>query len=156
MNIFVLDNDVQKAAQYHVDKHVVKMPLETAQILSSALRLNGVDSNDLYRLTHKHHPCVKWAASNRDNFNWLCKFGYQICNEYTYRYGKLHKSFDVICRAEGLQDYINHLGIMTQHPKAMPQKYNVGDVVESYRQYYINEKRHLANWKKRDKPDWWK
>lgn len=72
MNIFILDTNPKIAAQYHVDKHVVKMILETAQLLCSAHWLNGSEAP--YKLTHKNHPCAIWTRECVENYNWLCIF----------------------------------------------------------------------------------
>ena len=90
MNIFYLDKNPKLCAQYHVDRHVVKMILETAQLLSTAHWLTGGEGP--YRATHKNHPSAIWARSNKSNYNWLCKLGLELCEEYTYRYGKIHKT----------------------------------------------------------------
>ena len=69
MNIFVLDEDVEKCAEYHCDKHVIKMILESAQMMSAVVRLNGHDTG--YKLTHKNHPCTIWARKSLSNYIWL-------------------------------------------------------------------------------------
>ena len=65
MNIFVLDNDPFKAAEYQCDKHVVKMVLETAQLLCSA------HETAPYKRTHYNHPCAIWTRSSLSNYMWL-------------------------------------------------------------------------------------
>ena len=94
MNIFVLDKNPYKAARYHCDKHIVKMTLETAQILSSALTLIGVPHNG-YKPTHVRHPCVLWAVDLR-NWVWLRELGRALASEYTRRYQRDHSSLLVI------------------------------------------------------------
>ena len=72
MNIFYLDHDPRIAAKYHCDKHVVKMILESAQMLATAHRV--VDKNDddiLYREAYKNHPSTKWVRSNLYHYTWL-------------------------------------------------------------------------------------
>ena len=90
MNIFVTDNCPIKSAKFLDDKRVVKMCLETAQILSSALRLNGYNGDDVYKLTHKNHPVVIWAAKTRLNYLWLLEHFHALCSEYNTRYGREH------------------------------------------------------------------
>ena len=78
MNIFFLDPDPRLAAQYHCDKHVVKMVLETAQLLSGVVHLNNPADRripDLYSLTHANHPCAVWARAKLDNYAWLYQLG---------------------------------------------------------------------------------
>jgi hypothetical protein len=95
MNIFVLDNDTRLAALYHCDKHVVKMILETAQLLCTAHReLDGDERAarlSFYRATHKNHPCAKWARETRANYLWLYDLLKWLLHEYTFRYSKVHK-----------------------------------------------------------------
>lgn len=91
MNIFVTHKDAALSASYLDDKRVVKMCLETAQILSTALRLNGYTHDDVYKATHIHHPVVKWASETRLNYLWLLEHFQALCSEYTERYGKEHK-----------------------------------------------------------------
>jgi len=161
MNIFFLDYDTQKCAQYHCDKHVVKMILETAQLLcgvhhmTDQMTTNNRPSTDQvpYKLSHKNHPCAIWSRESLSNYLYLCDLGLELCKEYTYRYGKKHKSQDVIewC-------LINKPNIIdknfTTPPKAMPDEYKVNDVIESYRNYYRGAKKSFAVWKYRNLPEW--
>ena len=96
MNIFVLDYDIKKCARYHCDKHVVKMILESAQMLSATVRLNGV--NQGYAITHKNHPCSKWARESISNWKWLRKLASELNREYKFRFERKnnHKSYDLI------------------------------------------------------------
>ena len=154
MNIFFLDFDTKKCAQYHCDKHVVKMILETAQLLCGAHHTTDSQYGDIpYKLSHKNHPCSIWVRESLSNYLYLCDLGLELCKEYTYRYGKRHKSQDVIewC-------ITNKLNIVdkgfTEPPKAMPDEYKVVDVVESYRNYYRGAKSDFAVWKNREVPNW--
>ena len=177
MNIFYLDNDVEKCVEMHNDKHCVKMILEYAQLLSTAHRvidgveLNGLsasgrkkkfwtlgDSRDytLYKATHIHHPSAIWVRQSDKNYRWLHNLLRFLCAEYTYRYGKIHK-----VERDGLLASLYSLpmsipyGDFTEPTPAMPDDCKVpGDSVASYRKYYINNKTHLASWKKRDVPSW--
>jgi len=154
MNIFFLDEDVKKCAQYHVDKHVVKMILETAQLLCGVHHVTTHDTSHVpYKLSHKNHPCSIWCRESLSNYLYLCELGLELCKEYTYRYGKRHKSQDVIewC-------LINKPNIpdieFTEPAKAMPDEYKVKSVVESYRNYYVGAKSGFAIWKNIEKPFW--
>ena len=149
MNIFVLDRDVRKCAEYHNDKHVVKMILESAQLLCGVHHMVEENTDEVpYRLSHKNHPCSIWARGNISNYLWLCELGLELCKEYSYRYGKRHKSQDVIewCLTNPPslpeEDF-------TEPPKAMPEEYKVNDVVQSYRNYYIGDKKYFSKWKKK-------
>lgn len=159
MNIFYVDRNPRQAARMLCDKHVVKMVLETAQILSTALRMHGADDAELYKPTHQNHPCVKWAADARPNFVWLFLHGMALCDEYTHRYGKKHKSEAVILRC-GRGEYVDGLpykGAMRDPPQCMPDVYTGDDAVQAYRAYYLFEKAHIAKWDRgRNPPTWWK
>jgi hypothetical protein len=155
MNIFFLDYDVQKCAKYHVDKHVVKMILETAQLLCGVHHATDQLSTDQvpYKLSHKNHPCSIWTRESLSNYLYLCELGLELSKEYTYRYGKRHKSQDVIEWCLINKPNIKDIGF-TNPPKAMPDEYKVNSLTESYRNYYIGEKSRFANWKNREKPFW--
>jgi len=155
MNIFVLDLDPKVAACYHCDKHVVKMILETAQILSTVIQ-NHVDTEDfLYKPTHKNHPCVLWAGKSYENLMWLYNLGISLCDEYTYRYNKVHKTRAII---ERCYDYISDIFYteigLTKFAQAMPEQYRNEDVVKAYRNYYIGEKSNMLKYTKTEKPEW--
>ena len=146
MNIFVVDTDPRKAAQSLCDKHVVKMVLETAQILSTV-------SGGPYRPTHANHPCVIWAGSTRRNYLWLVEHGLELCREYTRRYGKIHKCQVVIESLANPPTEITRVGL-TPFVQCMPEEYRGPDVVEAYRRYYHADKSQFATWKTQP-PSWW-
>lgn len=155
MNIFFLDMDVKKCAEHHCDKHVVKMILETAQLLCGAHHMTDKVTDQVpYKLSHKNHPCSIWVRESLTNYLYLCELGLELCKEYTHRYGKRHKSQEVIewCVTNKVQ--ICDKGL-TEPPKAMPDEYKVKDVVESYRNYYIGAKSGFATWKNREIPSWY-
>ena len=155
MNIFYLDRSVIKCARDHNDKHVVKMILETAQLLCGAHWATGGSAP--YKLSHKNHPCAIWVRSNMENYIWLCMLGRELCNEYTRRYGKHHKTSEII-----IWCCVNHPNIpegkFFDPPLAMPDTCKVANnAILSYRNYYMSqEKQKIASWKKkREKPDWY-
>jgi hypothetical protein len=178
MNIFYLDINPQIAAKYHVDKHCVKMILESAQLLCTAHRiLDGIgpvkvynpETNRsvtrywipderqelLYSATHVNHPSAIWCRASDKNYDWLWKLMRELCTEYTYRYEKIHK-----CEGSGLLDKLHELpknipiGTFTYPTPAMPDQYKIpGDGVQSYRNYYIGEKQRMFSWKKRPVPE---
>ncbi len=152
MNIFVLDKDIETCAQYHCDKHVVKMILESVQILCTALNKKGFATP--YRSTHQKHPCVLWAEASYDNFNWLKNLTLALNDEYRYRFERQndHKSIAVLSE-------IDHYGFerrgLTEFAQAMPEEYKVqGSAVEAYRKFYLGEKMHFAKWTRRTVPHW--
>ena len=151
MNIFILDKEVEKCAEYHCDKHVIKMILESAQMLSAVVRLNGHDIG--YKLTHKNHPCTIWARESLSNYNWLVRLTRLLNYEYRYRYDKdvNHKSYDLVKTLPTPK--IPDIGL-TAFAQAMPDQYKNENVVKAYRDYYINEKSNFLTWTKRKKPTW--
>lgn len=150
MNIFILDMDVCKCVEYYIDKHVIKMILESAQMLCTAHWIAG--SRAPYKKTHYNHPCAKWTRESLSNYKWLCKLALQICKEFTYRRGKIHKTQYVIewC-IENLPN-IEDKGL-TKFVLAMPNQYKCECPVESYRRYYVGEKRKIASYTKRNWPE---
>ena len=96
MNIFILDTDPKLCAQYHNDKHVVKMILETAQLLCGVHHMLETKLEIPYKLSHKNHPCSIWVRECLENYVWLCDLGIELCLEYTHRYGKRHNSHAII------------------------------------------------------------
>ena len=158
MNIFFLDWDVNKCAQYHLDKHSTKMILEYSQILCGVHHMtdqvNRLSTDQIpYKLSHKNHPCSIWARESLSNYLYLCELGLELSNEYTYRYGKRHKSTEVIMWCVSNRPNIPDKGF-TEPPKAMPDEYKVKDVIESYRNYYRGAKSGFATWKNREIPEW--
>ncbi len=154
MNIFVLDEDPQIAATYHCDKHVVKMLLETVQLLSTARIEHGAEAP--YRATHRKHPCSIWAAKSRENYAWLVNLGLGLDQEYTRRFGKQHLSGIRLREILKPPEDMPSLGL-TPFAQAMPDIHRrPGDAVSAYRTYYINEKARFAVWGRGGKtPDWW-
>ena len=158
MNIFYLDKDPVKAAQSQVNRHNIKMILESAQLLCTAHHMcpKHEPPSKFYRKTHYNHPSAIWTRESSDNYKWLCEHAIALCNEYTHRYGKIHASREII---EWCRDHIPDLPEIGPTPVrlAMPDEYKTDDPVESYRKYYYYDKRKniQCEWKKRDPPDWW-
>ena len=154
MNIFILDSNQELCAQYHCDKHVSKMILETAQIMSTVMHKKNVKGP--YLPTHSKHPCVLWAEESISNYRWLGELGYELNKEYMFRYNKKspHASKKIIATCMDFK--FSDKGI-TNFPQAMPNKYKVsGDAIKAYREFYKGEKAHFAKWTKRSIPDWFK
>lgn len=148
MNIFVLDRDPEVAASYMCDSHVVKMIVESCQLLSThdrfAEKLPVTD--DRYKITHQNHPCSRCLASHWNRY-WLAMHLDALLEEYTKRFGKIHKCEALYHR------YWSHMYqvypvereatiLNTSLPKCVPAKFRIKgdaieDVVASYRQYYI-------------------
>jgi len=169
MNIFVLHRNPKNCAQLHCDKHVVKMILETAQLLYTCLWVIGVEYGNIldliddapltlsgakgYKPTHKKHPCVLWLCESTGNYEWLCNLGIELCREYTYRYGKIHSTQIHI---EWLTTHCPNINKtrLTKFKMAMPDIYKSLDVIEAYKAYYNGEKT-FATWTKRPIPAWY-
>jgi hypothetical protein len=152
MNIFVLDKNIEKCAEFHCDQHVVKMILESVQMLCTALNKKGISTP--YKSTHINHPCVVWVEYSFKNFCWLKNLTIALNNEYRFRFEKDvdHKSISVLHQITE-HDYENR-GI-TEFAQAMPDIYKVpGDPIKAYRQFYSGEKMSFAKWTKRSIPYW--
>ena len=178
MNIFYLDPNPRVCAEMHNNKHCVKMILEYAQLLSTAHRvLDGTISigtsatgrkktsyiiedhrnSVLYSATHINHPSAIWVRKGVQNYMWLAELLEELCGEYTYRYGKVHK-----VQRDGLMQLLKNefpknlpIAPFTEPTPAMPDDVKVaGDSIKSYRNYYRQNKTHLADWKNRPVPQW--
>ena len=165
MNIFVLDNNIQKCAQYHCDKHVGKMLLESCQLLCTAHHvLDGDNKREgiLYKSTHKAHPASIWCREKVDNYIWLYHLARHLSEEYTKRYHKVHLSWKrhskVLSMPPSAQIDVSRISRFepSPHPLCMPDEYKIeGDTVQSYRNYYLHEKSDFAQWNHSPKPPWW-
>ena len=158
MNIFYLDRDPKIAAQMMCDKHVVKMILESAQMLSTSHRVldgdKNADEKGLYKMVHKNHPSTIWTRSSFHNYRWLWQHFAALLEEYTYRYGKTHASFrlrDSLLRPPKNISLIDAGG---DPPQCMPPYCKGDDTVMAYQTYYILEKSRFAKWTKRSIPEW--
>ena len=159
MNIFYFYPCPVLSAQSQPDKMLVKMPLETAQMLSTAHReLDGyeyADANNLYKRAYWNHPCTIWARETKQNYLWLYRHFIALGNEYYYRYQKRHASLVKLSYPLGMPPKNIPEGNLTPPALAMPDQYKTKDPVESYRNYCIAEKTY-AQWNKnRPKPNWW-
>lgn len=156
MNIFVLSDNPYEAAQMQCDKHVVKMVLETAQMLSTAHHLCGNPDPIMYRATHKNHPCSVWARASKANYKWLYNHFLGLCQEYTHRYGKVHLCESKL--AQVLNKYPEMIKSEEQTPFALamsahPECMVKDDPVSSYRKYYKTKDFDMI-WTNRQVPDW--
>ena len=179
MNIFVVDKDPVIAAQSLCDKHIVKMIVESGQMLSTAHRvLDGDEWTDygkngrrikrwrlkddredyLWKASFVRHPCTVWTMENSINYNWHWQHAYALCKEYTSRYNKTHSSEPLIKKLRKEPDRLSIIypHSMTEFAQAMPDKYKVkGNAVQAYRNYYNGEKSEFAKWPEGKTPDWW-
>lgn len=151
MNIFWLDKNPEVNVKYYLDKHVVKMITEYAQLLSTACRLSGVPCG--YKVSHIKHPCAIWVRSSLSNWRYLKELSSYLHEEYKYRYGinKTHKAYSVILNLK--EPMIIDKGFTTP-PQCMPFTYKGEDYIIAYRNYYIGEKAYIAKWTGREVPSW--
>lgn len=174
MNLFVLDRDPKLAAQAHCDVHVVKMVLETAQLLSTAhaffgeatyteaggWRLRGLP---VYCPTHQNHPCAVWVREAPGNYMWAERLLEHLLNEYQRRYGdaakKRHKTWGVLpaLRSPPVALQLAFPGrpdAMTPFALAMPEQHRGPDPVAAYRAYYCADKASIAKYRLGGAPEW--
>ena len=163
MNIFVTDPDPIQSALNLPDKHIVKMPLETCQMLAIIYsdwyygvgQLHKLDGTP-YRTAHgafRNHPCTQWAAANQYNLAWLIRHGQALCAEYTARYNKQHACAPAILEADYIYkrcfdhfaDEMYHK--VTSFTRAMPESIKYDDTISTITAYkrYLNTKPWLAS-----------
>jgi len=156
MNLFYVEKEPVAAAQALCDKHVVKMILETAQMLSTAHRLSETPQAPfVYKMTHKNHPSTKWLRSSQVAYRWGLEHLEALFAEYSHRYGKIHKT-----EIEKFQ----HLKIIPQDlpqapfvdpPQCMYDECRGADTVAAYRAYYRTRRKEIdMRWSKRAVPTW--
>lgn len=155
MNIFVLDLDVVKCAEYHVDSHVRKMILESAQLLSNAHYF--ADNSFLSKKPgYLNHPCSVWTRTSKQNYEWLSSLAWELLNEFDLRFDKIHAYQDKIHWFKDCVPNLPDIGL-TDFSLAMPDYCKIeNNTVASYRNYYCIEKTHLAKWTLRQAPKWYK
>lgn len=159
MNLFWLDLDPKVNAQYHCDKHVVKMILEATQLLCTAHHTQGrllgynVDKDALYNATHENHPCAEYTRSSRRAYFYVLDYARYLSEEYQWRYGNFHKCDNLL---DGILD-TPPVGLSDQYlmnrPQCMPEVYKSANVVTSYRKYYKHDKKSILKWSRRPVPE---
>jgi hypothetical protein len=180
VNIFYVHEDTKTCAQQHVDKHVVKMILEYAQLMSTAHRvIDGVETQGLtdggrrikrwvlpdereqilYKASHINHPSAKWTRHSIHNYQWLFGLWIELMREYHYRYGKIHSSMRLAKFLKNSPTNISTNEGFSAPWRAMPEEYKVDRsdpdyTVKSYRAYYNGAKTSMFKWKNRPTPDW--
>jgi len=175
MNIFYIDESPLESARMQCDKHVVKMILESAQMLCTAHRVcegtevkvtsqngrrikswevSGEDNDVLYKATHPYHPSTVWARTYADNYQWLYSHFASLCKEYTYRYGRTHLSETRLMTALA-HCPLNVPAGRSRIALAMPSKFKEINVVKAYRKYYISKTETIdMRWTRRPRPEW--
>ena len=182
MNIFYVHKDPVIAATMLIDKHVVKMIVESAQMLSTAHRMidgtqyngktktgrnikrwrhpNSNMDNVLYKACHTGHPSTLWVMENAYNYQWLYKHMIALNDQFKLRYGHVKDHSTITLLKELLSHPPRNIPLNklpTDPTPAMPDDCKIpGDVVGSYRKYYIEHKRDFATWKSPGKmPTWY-
>ena len=157
MNIFHLDKDPLLCAKYHCDKHVVKMILETGQMLCTAYQRHYGLKDDLYKPAYPHHPMTKWVGDSGANFYFTMKLFDALLTEYKNRYNKIHKTSKIILLLNSkYKKWHNMEGDFINPPLCMPEEYKLDDYVQSYKNYYIGEKMYFAKYNYSETPYWLK
>ena len=180
MNIFFIDSHPDQAAIYMMDKHIVKMPLESAQMLSTAHRLldgkltqsdskqvyllegesllnSEIQNQKCYKVAHKAHPCTIWTIKTAGNYLYHLNFLVAMLKEYKRRYGRTHSVEKLLPFLKNIPKNISEPSVLhkiTPPPQCMPDKYKHEDLATAYRNFYAGEKFHFAKWKENDMPDW--
>ena len=154
MNIFYINEDPNIAAQELADDHIRKMQIESAQMCCTAHWMTGSEAP--YKKAHFNHPSTKWVRQSIHHYRWLVKHGLEVCSEFTKRYGKSHKTQNVLewCRIN--EPNIPDNGFV-EPPQCMPDEFKRKDTVEAYKIFYIEDKIKIKklSWKKlNNKPEW--
>jgi hypothetical protein len=159
MNIFFLSSNPTVAAKMQCDKHVVKMILETAQMLSTAHRVCDGDEyanmQGLYKRTHENHPSAVWVRSSVYSYTWTYLHLVGLLKEYTNRYSKIHATQRL---QKALRKVPSNLSCAewSVPPQCVNEQYKQESTVQAYRDYYIGEKSYMAQWKHCNTPSWYK
>tara|TARA_Y100000401_G_scaffold76438_1_gene62238 strand:+ start:2516 stop:3034 length:519 start_codon:yes stop_codon:yes gene_type:complete len=170
MNIFYLHEVPEIAAKMHCDKHVVKMVLESGQMLSTCFRLRHQYTTDenghikfipmgkmyenVYKMAHVNHPSTVWVTQSVQHWDWLYKLFCALCDEYTYRYGKIHMTDSKLRELFSTPPQFLEDNGFTPPPQCMFEEYKCEDTVQAYRQYYLGAKKGFLTYTKREKPEW--
>lgn len=168
MNLFILSRNIQECAALMFDKHLVKIILEAVQMLCTAIHILDLNSElhtkvKLYKMAHKNHPVTVWIRTSLENYLWTLDLVDAMHEEWKYRYNhpkeKMHASYLISLQLREFAPSADKFPVvgLTPFAMAMPDEYKRVDPIEAYRDYYQSpEKRRLASWKKRDKPEWFK
>ena len=155
MNIFYLNHSEAESAKALCDKHVVKMIVESTQLLCNAYPENSFPEQ--YKRTHYNHPCSIWTRDNIYNFNWLLEYALELCKEYTHRYYKVHKCYIFLCYMCSNLPELSDSSSWTVPPQVMPDEFKVkGNTVKAYRNYYHHKAETMKSfcYTNRTPPDW--
>lgn len=153
MNLFYLDANPKIAAEYHCDKHVCKMIVETAQMLSTAHHLCGHASDSIYKPAYPNHPMTVWVRTNSANYTYAYMLFCSLLSEYHTRYGKTHKSSKLVSELSMVPSRVPNSFYQSPLPLCMPDQYKIeGSPIKSYQNYYVAEKSRFARYTRRTVP----
>lgn len=155
MNIFFLHSNAKMAAIFHCDKHVVKMIIESAQLLATAHHEHGHPVS--YKPTHKNHPSAVWTRESKLHYNYVYDLAIALCKEYTKRYGKTHATEHILKKELSVAPPSLTFSGWKNPPQCMPDECKTDDTVQAYRQYYRYKKNIMVMKWNKDKayaPDW--
>ena len=154
MNIFHLHKDPKTCAEYHCDKHVVKMILETGQMLSTAYRRNFGDNEDLYKTAYPKHPMTIWVGDTGGNFKWTMQLFDELLYQYELRYNKIHKTSRILnLLNNNYTEWKEWKGLFTDPALCMPDGCKRDCYIFSYRKYYVEYKKPFARYTEVATPD---
>ena len=173
MNRFIIDHHPDAIAKQLCDEHVIKMVLEEAQMLNTAVRIHApefAEEAGLYKIAYANHPCTVWARDNRMNYKYAVRLLKAMNDEYVYRYpvkrtgepNTGHASmrhYDALVEgAKYIPDYTN---FVTPHPQCFSGlahlKTDEHWPVAAYRAFYKVDKIKFASYNKgRSMPHWMK
>ena len=157
MNIFHLHKDAEVCAKYHCDKHVVKMILETGQMLSTAYQRHCGEHLKLYKPAYQKHPMTIWVGDSLGNYLWSLDLLGHLLNQYRYRYNnKIHSTGKILNALLKLTDNVKdkfEFKSFLIPPLCMPDEYKCDNYIEAYRNYYIGEKKRFAKYTLVDTPE---
>jgi hypothetical protein len=154
MNIFYIDPNPITAAQQLADDHIRKMQIESAQMCCTTHWMTGSEAP--YKRAHYNHPSTKWTRESIQHYRWLVAHGLEICNEFVKRYGKRHKTQDILEWCRDNEPNIPDNGF-TPPPQCMPDEYKKEDTIKAYRNFYIEDKlgiKKLNYNKLNNTPEW--
>ena len=182
MNLFFLSVCPDDCAEQHCDKHIVKMPVELTQMLYTAHYVNNChDTMKIFvrqappggwKQVFTNHPTCIWIRSSREAYRYTCLLGIALCEEYTYRYDREHACEKHLLWLESAEPEEFPTSVRDTFsvcktppslvdtpfecfPLCMPVEYKTHDAIESYRNYYLGDKKRFARWKRREPPSWW-
>ena len=155
MNYFYVDEDAITAARMLCDKHVVKMILETAQMLSTAHRLlETPQAPFVYKATHTNHPSTKWLRSSQIAYKHGLHHLRGLLLEYELRYGKIHKTSGLLYHLSKIPEALPVLPFVDP-PQCMYDECKGPDTVAAYRDYYRMRRNEIdMRWTNREAPAW--